>query len=182
MLEKILDGRTLTVKYRDEINIQRHDIINNYSKDYSEQGEIYYVYNKRSDNTYGLVSHKNGETGTSISIKENQLPKDAGIDSVLRIKNGEFVLDKEVTEKLQIQLKEMINNLLEAQFKILTEQRIEGHIYEFVEKTGDTVWLIDETKDTGECFEEIDFPKELLDLVIQGTRIQYFNGKYKLKQ
>ena len=52
LVQKILDGRILTTRYRDEINIQRHDIINNYSKEHSEQGEFYYVYNKRSNNTY----------------------------------------------------------------------------------------------------------------------------------
>lgn len=60
--ERVLDGRKLTTKYRDEIKVQRHEIINNYSKENSEQGELYYVYSKRSDNTYGVVMHKNGET------------------------------------------------------------------------------------------------------------------------
>ena len=180
LVQKILDGRILTTRYRDEINIQRHDIINNYSKEHSEQGEFYYVYNRRSNNTYGIVSHKNGEDGVNIGIKESQLPKGAGVDSVLREKNGKYTLDEVATEELQEELTEMINRLLERQDNELKEQRVEGHLYEFVEKSGDIVELIDVTNNTGECFEEIDFPSELFDKVTQGSVLQYVNGKYQL--
>lgn len=180
LVQRILDGRILTTRYRDEINIQRHDIINNYSKEHSEQGEFYYVYNKRSNNTYGIVSHKNGEDGVNIGIKESQLPEGAGVDSVLREKNGKYILDEIATEELQEELTEMINRLLEQQNNELKEQRVEGHLYEFVEKSGDTVWLIDKTKNDGNCFEEIDFPSDVLDKVTEGSVFQYINGKYQL--
>ena len=180
LVQKILEGRTLTTKYRDEINIKRHDIINNYSKEHSEQGELYYVYNKRSDNTYGIVSHKNGESGTNIGVKESEMPKDAEVDCVLRMQNGKFVLDKQATEELQTELIEMINSLLEEQANRLDSQRVEGHIYEFVEKAGNIVELTDLTNNTGECFEEIAFPSELAEKVTQGTKFQYVNGEYQL--
>lgn len=182
LVQKVLHGRTLTTKFRDEINIQRHEIINKYSEENPEQGEFYYVYNKRADNTYGIVSHENGEAVKNIGIKESELPEGAGIDSVLIMKNGKFVLNKDATQKLRVELTNIINRLLEEQTKWLQGQRIEGHLYEFVEKTGDTVWLVDETNSTGECFEEIDFPVELLDKATQGAMFQYMNGEYQLKQ
>lgn len=180
LVQKIIDGRILTTRYRDEINIQRHDIINNYSKEHSEQGEFYYVYNKRSNNTYGIVSHKNGEDGANIGIKESQLPEGAGVDSVLREKNGKYTLDEVATEELQEELTEMINRLLERQDNELKKQRVEGHLYEFVEKSGDTVWLIDKTKNDGNCFEEVDFPSDVLDKATEGRVFQYINGGYQL--
>lgn len=180
LVQKILDGRILTTRYRDEINIQRHDIINNYSKEHPEQGEFYYVYNKRSNNTYGIVSHKNGEDGVNIGIKESQLPKGAGVDSVLREKNGKYTLDEVATEELQEELTEMINRLLERQDNELKEQRVESHLYEFVEKSGDTVWLIDKTKNDGNCFEEVDFSSEALNNATEGSVFQYINGGYQL--
>lgn len=179
LVQKILDGRILTARYRDEINIQRHDIINNYSKEHSEQGEFYYVYNKRSNNTYGIVSHKNGEDGVNIGIKESQLPEGAGVDSVLREKNGKYVLDEVATKELQEELTEMINRLLDEQASKLEAQRIEGHLYEFVEKSGDTVLLIDKTKNDGNCFEEVDFPSENLNNATEGSVFQYLNGEYR---
>ena len=180
LLQKILAGRTLTTRYRDEINIRRHDIINNYSKEHSEQGELYYVYSKKADNTYGIVSHKNGESGTNLKLEESDMPKDAGADSVLRMKNGKFVLDKQATEELQTELTEMINDLLEEQENRLDTQRIEGHIYEFVEKTGNIVELTDLTNNTGECFEEIAFPTELAEIATQGNKFRYINGEYQI--
>lgn len=180
LVQKILDGRTLTTRYRDQINIERQNIINNYSEEHSEQGEIYYIYNKKSDNTYGIVSHKNGESNLDIWAKESQLPKGAGVDSVLRVKNGKFVLDENATEEIQGELTEMINRLLEEQANRLESQRVEGHIYSFVEKSGDTVELVDETNYTGECFEEIDFPRELANKATQGDMFQYVNGEYRL--
>ena len=180
LLQKILDGRPLTTTYRDEINIRRNDIINNYSKEHNEQGELYYVYSKKADNTYGIVSHKNGESGTNLRIKESDMPKDARVDSVLRMQNGKFVLDKQATEELQTELAEMINDLLDEQANRLDSQRVEGHIYEFVEKAGNIVELTDLTNNTGECFEEITFPSELAEKATQRDKFQYINGKYQL--
>lgn len=177
LVQNILNGRTLTTKYRDKINVQRHEIINNYSKEHSE--EFYYVYSKRSDNTYGVVIHNNGKTGCNIELKESELPKGAGVDSVLRESNGKFVFDKNATEKIKEELTEMINKLLQEQENRLKELRVEGHIYEFVEKSGNTVLLNDVTKDKGECFEEIDFPSELLKGVKQGDKFQFVKGEYQ---
>lgn len=180
LVQKILGERILTTRYRDKINVERREIINNYSKEHWEEGEFYYVYNKRSDNFYGLVNHKNGESGINIGAKESELPKGAGVDSVLKVKNGKWILDKEATEEIQAELTEMINRLLEEQTNRMEMQRVEGYLYRFVEKTGDTVWLIDETNYTGECFEEINFPSELSESATEGTMFQYINGEYQL--
>ena len=180
LVQKILGERILTTRYRDKINVERREIINNYSKEHWEEGEFYYVYNKRSDNFYGLVNHKNGESGINIGVKESELPKGAGVDSVLKVKNGKWILDKDATEKIQAELTEMINRLLEEQANRMEMQRVEGYLYRFVEKTGDTVWLIDETNYTGECFEEINFPSELSESATEGTMFQYINGEYQL--
>lgn len=175
-----LDGKTLTTSSRDEINLQRSDIVNNYSIEKSKQEELYYVYSKNSDNTYGVVMHKDGNIGNDIWVKESELPKDAGVDTVLRLGNGKYVLDKEATAEIQEELVDMINKVLKEQENKLENYRVEGHIYNFVEKTGDSVWLVDETENTGDCFEEIDFPSELSDMATQGSCFRFANGEYEL--
>ena len=72
----------------------------------------------------------------------------------------------------------MINNLIEQQEKELEEKRIEGHLYEFVEKTGDTIWLIDKNNINGNCFEEIKFRKDTFENAKEGNIYQYVNGEY----
>lgn len=180
LVQKILNGRVLTTKYRDEINIQRHDIISKYSMKKSGQEELYYVYNKGSDNTYGIVMHKDGKSGNDIWIKESELPTGAGIDSALREKDGKYILDEVSTEELQEEIEEMVNKLLKEQEMELKQQRVEGHFYEFVEKSGDTVLLTDKTKNDGNCFEEVDFPSVALDNAREGSVFQYINGEYQL--
>lgn len=181
LLQKILDGKNLTARYRDKINIQKCDIITNYSIQNSEKGEFYYVYSKGEDNRYGVVMHKNEKLGSDIWINKSQLPKGAGVDCVLRQKNGKFVLDKESTYEIQKKLSNMIEDLIIEQDVNLEKYRVEGHIYKLLGKTEETIELIDITANTGECFEEIYFPKEILDKAISGTILQYVDGKYQLK-
>ena len=75
---------------------------------------------------------------------------------------------------------EMINSLLKEQNEMLEAQRIEGHLYEFVEEGKNKVWLIDITLDNGECIEEFDFPEEILESAKPGDVFQYVNGEYKI--
>ena len=51
LVQNKLKENTLTTKYRDEINIQKSNIISNYSKN----KEMYYIYNKSSDDMYVKV-------------------------------------------------------------------------------------------------------------------------------
>lgn len=178
LLEKILDGRTLTSKYRDEINVQRCDIITNYSIQNSEKGEFYYVYNKGEDNKYGLVMHKNENMGADIWINESDLPEGVGVDCVLRQRNGKFVIDKESTYDIQKRLSNMMKGLINEQNFNLEKYRVEGHIYEVLGRTNNTVELIDLTANTGECFEEVNFPKEFFENEKYGKIFKYVDGEY----
>lgn len=178
LLEKVLDGRTLTSKYRDEINVQRCDIITNYSIQNSEKGEFYYVYSKGEDNKYGLVMHKDEKSGADIWVNESELPEGVGVDCVLRQRNGKFVLDKESTYDIQKRLSNMMKGLINEQDFNLEKYRIEGHIYEVLGKTNNTVELIDLTANTGECFEEVDFPKEFFESEKYGKTFKYVDGEY----
>ena len=64
-------------------------------------------------------------------------------------------------------------------------KRIEGHLYEFVESSGNRVWLIDKnttennTNTAFDVFEELKFPKNLLNSAKQGDVFEYVNGEYK---
>lgn len=180
LVQRILDGGPLTTQYRDKINIERSNIIKNFSKENSDQGDFYYVYSKWSDNTYGAVNCKNGEMGEYIGLKENEFPKGAEVDCVLRVKNGKIELDKNATQQIQEELTQMINKLLKEQENTLEAQRVEGHIYEFIEKAGDMVELHDITKNTGRCFEEPNFPKELANKATTESRFKYENGEYRV--
>ena len=82
-------------------------------------------------------------------------------------------------------MQEKFSKLLNEQEKEVMARRIEGHLYEFTEKSGDRAWLIDKNMPKNEegtafeVFEEIDFQKELLSTAKEGEVYQYINGEYR---
>lgn len=182
MIEQIQKNQKVTVKYRDKMIIERRNILNNYAKETYEKGTMYFIYDKnsRKENTYNVCICEEGKGHEIIEINKKDLPKEAEIDSVLRIENGKYVLDMEATEQISKKMTEMIDKLLQEQKQYLENNRIEGHIYEVGEKENDRVWLYDITKDVGEGIEEINFPLELLNKVTEGTKLKYENGNYQI--
>lgn len=123
--------------------------------------------------------HKNEKSGADIWINKSDLPEGAGVDCVLRQRNGKFVLDKDATFDIQKKLSNMMEGLIQEQDFNLEKYRIEDHIYEVLGRTNNTVELIDLTANTGECFEEVDFPKEFFESEKYGKIFQYIDGKYR---
>lgn len=182
ILQQIQEETKVTTNYRDKMSIERMNILNAYEEQTFEKGEMYYIYSKDlgEDVVYNLCNCQKGKSNKIIELQESKLPKGAGVDSILRIQNGEFVLDTEATAVILNEIKKMANQLLIEQQQELKDYRIEGHLYEFVEKNEESIWLIDRTKSDGNCFEEIEFPKELLEKSKKDCIFQYKNGEYEL--
>lgn len=180
ILQKVQADNKVTTDYRDKMHVERNNILNNYAKETSDKGTMYFVYSKNSqkDNTYNLCICEEGKSSDIIKVEEKELPKGVGVDSVLRIQNGKYILDKQGTEDIAELVTEMVNKQLKEQEKELSKYRIEHHFYEIVETSGDRVWLKDQANIDGDCFEEINFPKELLNELTEGMVVQYVNGKY----
>ena len=68
--------------------IERSNILKKYAEETKDEGSLYYIYSKNSskENTYN-VSVYDDEEKRSIQIAEHDLPKGAGVDSVLRMNN-----------------------------------------------------------------------------------------------
>ena len=107
------------------------------------------------------------------------MPENATIGSVLRLENQNYVVDRETTDLVKDELENCINSLLEEQKRKMEKNRIEGHLYEFVENDRDIVSLIDLTKDDGEVFEEFDFPLEFLNGINEGDTFEFRDGRYQ---
>lgn len=183
ILEQIEADENLTVKYRDKILIERMNILNNYAQETCDKGDMYYVYSKnsKSRDIYNIYKCEVGKAGNIITAQKGNLPEGTGIDSVLRVQNGKYVLDIEDTEQIQNRTQEKIRQLLGDELQNLNNNRIEGHIYEVGPKEDDRVWLFDITngnKNGLEAIEEIDIPKDLLEKVEEGDKLKYENGEY----
>ena len=171
----------LTDKYRDKFKIERLEILNNYAKQTSNKGRMHFVYsqNSKNSNIYNLCLCEEGSSNTVIKIEKQNLPRETDINSVLRIINEEYILDKDATEEINKKTEEVIIRLIQEQNRELEMQRKEKHLYEIVEKYDEKVWLMDRTENTGECFQEMYFPIQLLNEAKEGSLYQYINGEYK---
>lgn len=174
----------ITAKYRDKMYIERAHILNTYAKQTSDKGKMYYIYDKNSKmpNGYNLCICEEGNSHTIIEKNKNDLPNGVKIGSVLRKSENDFILDEKATKEISQKIYKMKDKLLKEQKKFLESKRIEGHIYEMSENSGDRVWLYDITNESIngiEGVEEIEFPKELLKDGQEGDLFVYKNGKYQ---
>lgn len=179
-IQRLEEHGKVTTTYRDRLLVERNNLLNNYAKDTFEKGSMFFVYSKNSSdmNAFNLCAFGEGVNSTVIVVKENELPTGAGVDSVLRLEKGDYILDEKATEYISNELQKLIISLLEEQTIELRDKRVEGNIYEVVEISGSTVLLINTTQNDGECFEEIDISKELLSELKAGDCIQFANDEF----
>ena len=175
--ENIINNKNLTTEYRDKMLIERNEILQKYAEKTIEKGDMYYIYDQKDTYLATLCNPEN--THKVIKIAKNEVPQDATIGSVLHLENEAYIVDKETTNLVKEELNNLLDKLLEEQNIKMAEHRVEGHLYEFVEKDNDKVSLIDITKNDGEVFEEFDFPKELLNNISEGSVIKFEDGIYK---
>lgn len=109
---------------------------------------------------------------------EKELPKEAGVNSILRLRNGKYVLDEKTTLEARDKITDMANDILNKQDEVLKDYRKEGHVYMVSEDVNDKIYLWDITDKPAYEIEEVDFPKELLNKAKEGALFQYVNGEY----
>ena len=145
---------------------------------------MYYIYNisENHRNSYNLSNCKAEKSNEVITKQNEELPEGAGLGSVLREKNGTFLLDVETTKNVGEEINEMIQEKLKQQEKYLESKRVEGHVYEVGEKYSGRIWLYDLSNNANggmEGIEEIEFPKDLYQIAKEGDLFIYKNGEYQ---
>ena len=179
-----IGDKKIISKYKNEMLLERANILQNYALKTKDKGEMYYVYDVGTNekNTYNLCVCKSNKSNEVITKKIEDLPKSTTLGSVLR-KNGEnFILEKEDTKVIENQINNMISKKIKEQNQYLESKRIENHIYEVDEKYSGRIWLYDLNNKVGEGIEgieEIEFPKELYEIVKKGDKLIYQNGEYQ---
>ena len=171
----------IITKYRDQMLIERANILEKYAKQTLNKGEMYYIYSKNSKmtNGYNLCICEEGKSHTVVKTDRSNLPNGAKIGSVLRKSEEGYTLDEEATKEIAKEIDNMKSKLLKEQMEFLESKRIEGHIYEMSENNGDRACLFDITNGNNEEIEEIDFPMELLKDSKEGDLFTYKNGEYQ---
>lgn len=131
-----------------------------------------YYYIVSGEEFFNVKTYENGKWISSGTMHKSEFPANTEIGNALRWKNGEFVIDKQLTKNLAKQEKEIdvsIENLYNT-------FRTEGTYYKVEELEGDYITLINQ--DTGVSFSETNFSKELYDSLDYGKMLKFKNGKY----
>lgn len=175
-----IGGEKVTAKFKDEMVVERANILQNYAK---ENGEMYYIYgNSTQEDAYNLTPCDENKSHQVITMKTEELPKEAELGSVLRKTEDVFELDPSATKEVAKEINDMIEEKLEEQEQYLESKRIEGHVYEVGEKQDGRIWLYDLNNSAGggtEGIEEIQFPDELYEAAEEGDLFVYKDGKYQ---
>ena len=174
MLEKFVSDNKIISEYKDKMLINRNMILQELNNN-----EMYYIYDKKGSDYLATICEK-GKSHEIIRIPEKDVKSNVKIDSVLRKTNDKFELDEETTRLVKNKMEEMFKKILEEQNKMMESRRIDGHIYEYVEGSKNSVWLIDNNLNNGEVFEEIQ--QEVFKDAQERDLFEYINGEYKINK
>ncbi len=179
-----IDNKKIILKYRNEMLLERANILQNYALKTKDKGEMYYIYavNSNNSNSFNLCICESGKNHQVITKSKEELPEDVTLGSVLRKNDMDFVLDQEGTKCVETEINRMIKEKIEEQHEYLDSKRVEGHIYEADEKYSGRIWLYDLNNKEGvgiEGIEEVEFPPSLYETVKKGDKFIYQNGEYQ---
>ena len=179
-----IGNKKIISKYKDEMLLERTNILQNYALETKDKGEMYYIYDidTNGKNEYNLCICEPNKSHEVITKKIEDLPEGTSLGSILRKQGEGFILEKKDTKVIQNQINSMIKEKIKEQDQYLDSKRIEGHIYEVDEKDSGRMWLYDlSNKVSGnlEGIEEIEFPKNLYETAKKGDKFIYQNGEYQ---
>ena len=179
-----IDNKKIISKYRNEMLLERANILQSYALKTKDKGEMYYIYavNSNNSNYFNLCICESEESHQVIIKSKEELPKGVTLGSVLRKNDMDFVLDQEGTKCVGTEINRMIKEKIEEQHEYLDSKRVEGHIYEADEKYSGRIWLYDlNNKESGgiEGIEEIEITPSFYETVKKGDKFIYQNGKYQ---
>lgn len=172
-------------KFRDEMLLERKNILQEYASTSNEPDDMLYIYNSSSNDksAYNLC-YCDSEKNDVLTVKINDLPKGSELGSILVKRENGYILDDNASKIVNKEINDMIKEKIKEQSEYLDSKRIEGHIYEVGEKYSGIIGLYDLTnKSQGmEEIEEIDFPEELYKTASEGDMYIYQNGEYVIKE
>lgn len=181
ILDKVQEENKISIGTKNQMEAKMDEILKEYQKETADKGDLYFIVEKAKDNTYTTYKYEIEDDDVLKLVKE-ELPQNAGVNTALRYGDGKYIIDEEGTKELQNRIKDMAEELIDEQNRVLEEYRKEGHSYRVSENINNCVFLWDITDKPKVEVEEVDFPEELLDKAIEGAIFDYVDGTYELKE
>lgn len=189
IIEDILSKNNVTTGNENSIRWKRNDVILQYAEQNFSNEPMYLVQDSKKTYWSNNEEHYNNDVYSVLKVENNQIeeieiskkdmPKDIGVNAVFRKREDEYIMDNYATEKLQKEIKNMAEEIINKQNAKLDSYRKEGHLYMVSEELGDNRFLWDLTDAPEFEFEEVDIPKDLLERATEGSVLKYTNGTYE---
>lgn len=177
VLDRFEKENNISLITKNKMRNQKQEILKHYAEVTQNEGDLYFVTKKRNEDATYRVEKYNGN---SMEVIDLQLPENTLVDSVMREKEGKYVLDEKASSYVAEEIENMANKILEEQMKELKDYRREGHLYLVTEDTNGRIYLSDQTENRGYEIEEVDFPEESKSGITEGTMLKYENGNYQI--
>jgi len=189
IVEQILNEKAVTRGNENAIRFKADEVITQYAREnfgsetmyfVKDNKKTYWMHNSRhyDDSAYSVLKIANGKM-EEIAIDKKDMPKEISVNDVFRLKDDKYIIDKISTNELQTAIKNMANEVIEKQNRNLSKHRKEGHLYMVTDELRESRFLLDITEGAETEFEEVDFPKDLLEKATQGSIFIYTNGTYE---
>ena len=119
---------------------------------------------------------------TTILVDNEKLPQNTEKGMFFRKVDSNYVLDKVTTEKIYNEITSFQDELVKEQKEMLNEMRQNGAIYKVTYLEDDCEnWRTELTnQNTGETFQELEFPHDVYHQVGVDSLVKYENGKYNV--
>lgn len=148
----------------------------------AEEDKLYEISYKNSKG-YGVIEFdENYSNRKSILVDNEKLPQNVEKGMFFRKVDDNYVFDKVTTEKVYNEMKNYEKELINEQNNTLKEMRKEGATYKVTYLEDDCEdWRTELTNiDTGETFQELEFPHDVYHEVGVNSLVKYENGKYNV--
>ena len=178
IVTQIANTNKLSIAAENEIDKERTNVLQEYANSTKDEGNLYFIFNKvKNEDNYRIWTIDSNEV-IQKEISKSDLPNDVSVNSVMRMNNGEFILDTKATKIVTNEIRNRANKIIEKQNQKIQDYKKEGHTYLVTEDINGRIFLWDSTEKPKFEIEDVNFPEELKDKAKEGNSFLYKNGTY----
>ena len=184
LVYKGYDSRKFTNANEEKIWNKREELIEEHINENNINGtgdnKLYEIRGDVAGGLGVLEYNKTYDNTTYLTVKEAELPESVDKGMFFRKVDGNYIFDRETTEKIYNEMTNFQNELILEQKEVLNDMRKEGAIYKVTYLEDDCEdWRTELTnQETGETFQELEFPHDIYHQVGSNSLVKYENGTY----
>ena len=178
------DSRNFTKANEEKIWDKREELIgeniNEKNINGTDDNKLYEIREDVAGGIGVLEYNKTYDNTTYLTVKDTELPESVDKGMFFRKVDDNYIFDRETTEKIYNEMTNFQNELILEQKEVLNDMRKEGAIYKVTYLEDDCEdWRTELTnQETGETFQELEFPHDIYHQVGANSLVKYEKGTY----